>query len=136
MLLISNLVKKLEEQLSSKNSFAVFCNLITLTLNQNSVKDLRFPKVSKKLSLEGSEVSQNKKKRFPEASSHKKSETNSSFHWKRRTTGKVQFLFSRSLLLLLLKTSFLQRDRAIKFKHFPGIPQFPQVLSVKSFPNS
>ena len=57
MLLISNLVKKLEEQLSSKNSFAVFCNLITLTLNQNSVKDLRFPKVSKKLSLEGSEVS-------------------------------------------------------------------------------
>ena len=37
-------------------------------------------------------------------------EKNSSFHVKWRTTGKVQFLFSRSLLLVLTKFSIWEED--------------------------
>ena len=44
---------------------------------------------------------------------HKVLETNSSFHVKERTTGKVQFLFFRKLLLLLTKFSFWEEDRGL-----------------------
>ena len=40
---------------------------------------------------------------------------NSSFHVKSRTTGKVQFLFSRSLLLALTKFSFWEEDWALSY---------------------
>ena len=42
-------------------------------------------------------------------------EKNSSFHVKWRTTGKVQFLFSRSLLLVLTKFSFWEEDWALGY---------------------
>ena len=42
-------------------------------------------------------------------------EKNSSFHVKWRTTGKVQFLFSRSLLLVLTKFSFWKEDWALGY---------------------
>ena len=44
---------------------------------------------------------------------HKVLETNSSFHVKERTTGKVQFLFFRKFLLLLTKFSFWGEDRGL-----------------------
>ena len=44
---------------------------------------------------------------------HKVLETNSSFHVKERTTGKVQFLFFREFLLLLTKFSFWEEDRGL-----------------------
>ena len=44
---------------------------------------------------------------------HKVLETNSSFHVKERTTGKVQFLFFRKFLLLLTKFSFWEEDRGL-----------------------
>ena len=44
---------------------------------------------------------------------HKVLETNSSFHVKERTTGKVQFLFFRKFLLLLTKLSFWEEDRGL-----------------------
>ena len=37
-------------------------------------------------------------------------ETNSSFHVKQHTTGKVQFLFSRSLLLVLINFPFGEKE--------------------------
>ena len=44
---------------------------------------------------------------------HKVLETNSSFHVKERTTGKVQVLFFRKFLLLLTKFSFWEEDRGL-----------------------
>ena len=41
---------------------------------------------------------------------HKLFETNSSFHMKSHTTGKVQFLFFRRFLLILTKFSFPEED--------------------------
>ena len=41
---------------------------------------------------------------------HRIFETNSSFHVKQRTTGKVQFLFFRSCFLVLAKFSFWEED--------------------------
>ena len=43
------------------------------------------------------------KKLFAETTIHKIFETNSSFHVKQHTTGKVQFLFFSSILLVLTK---------------------------------
>ena len=57
---------------------------------------------------------------------HKILETNSSFHVKWGTTGKVYFLFFKSFLLALTKFSFWQEDWALgyhsmNFRHFPNI---------------
>ena len=65
---------------------------------------------------------------------HKIFEKNSSFHVKLRTTGKVQFLFLKRLLLVLTKFSFREEDWAlgnnsIKFWDFPDICLFPNILS-------
>ena len=46
---------------------------------------------------------------------HKIFETNSSFHAKQRTTGKVQFLFCSSFLLALTKFSFWEEDWALGY---------------------
>ena len=56
-------------------------------------------------------------------------ETNSSFHVKHGTNGKVQFLFFKNFLLVLTKItkpSFRQRDWALgyhsmKLRHFPDL---------------
>ena len=50
------------------------------------------------------------KKQFPEKIPHKIFDTNSSFHVKKYTTGKVDFLFFRGFLLLSSKLSFWQGD--------------------------
>ena len=42
-------------------------------------------------------------------------ETNSSFHVKQRITGKVQFLFFSSFLLVLTKSSFWEEDWALGY---------------------
>ena len=57
---------------------------------------------------------------------HKIFETNSSFHVKQRTTGKVQFLFFSSFLLVSTKFSFWEEywalgNNSIKFRNFPDI---------------
>ena len=62
--------------------------------------------MSKKLSLKGSGGELESKETFPQTITHKIFETNSSFHL--NTTGKVWFLFFKSLLLLLTKLSFWQ----------------------------
>ena len=46
---------------------------------------------------------------------HKIFVTNSSFHVKQRTTGKVQFLFFSSFLLVLTKCSFWEEDWALGY---------------------
>ena len=48
-------------------------------------------------------------------STDKTFEKNSSFHVKQRTTGKVQFLFSRGILLALTKSSFWEKDWALGY---------------------
>ena len=57
---------------------------------------------------------------------HKIYETNTNFHVTYRTTGKVQFLFLKNVLLALTKFSFWSGDWALgfhsmKFRHFPDI---------------
>ena len=46
---------------------------------------------------------------------HKIFETNSSFHVKQGTTGKVQFLFLSSFLLVLTKFLFWEEDWALVY---------------------
>ena len=57
---------------------------------------------------------------------HRIFETKSNFHVKQRTTGKVQFLFFSSFLLVLTKFLFWEEDWALgynsmKFRDFPDI---------------
>ena len=57
---------------------------------------------------------------------HRIFETKSTFHVKQRTTGKVQFPFVSSFLLVLTKFSFSEEDWALgynsmKFGNFPDI---------------
>ena len=59
--------------------------------------------------------SEHKKSQETTTSTDKIFEKNSSFHVKWRTTGKVQFLFSRSLLLVLTKFSFWEEDWALGY---------------------
>ena len=63
---------------------------------------------------------------FDPAIIHNVSETNSSFHVKWHTTGKVYFLFFKNFLLVLTKFLFGQGDWALgylsmEFRHFSGI---------------
>ena len=51
-----------------------------------------------------------KKKMLPDTTMDKIFEANSSFYVKWRTTGKVQFLFFRSFLLVLNTFSFSEKD--------------------------
>ena len=46
---------------------------------------------------------------------HKIPERNSSFYVKQRTTGKIQFLFLSSSLLILTKFSFWEEDRPLGY---------------------
>ena len=55
------------------------------------------------------------KKSFPERMIHKILETNSSFHVKQCTTGKVKFLFFKTFLLILRKLLFSQEDAALGY---------------------
>ena len=63
------------------------------------LKTLELPKLSNKLSLKGYRAGY-KLKTVPETTTDKIFEKNSSFHVKQHTTRKVQFLFSRSPLLV------------------------------------
>ena len=53
--------------------------------------------------------------RFEPTSIHKIFETKYSFHVKQRTTGKVQFLFFSSFLLVLTKFPFWDEDWALGY---------------------
>ena len=53
--------------------------------------------------------------RYKVATVHKIFETNSSFHVKQRTTGKVQSLFLSSFLLVLTKFSFWEEEWALGY---------------------
>ena len=55
------------------------------------------------------------KKLFSETSMDKIFEKSSGFHIKWCITGKVQYLFSRSLLLVLTKFSFREEDWALDY---------------------
>ena len=64
-------------------------------------------------------------------------EKNSSFHVKKRTTGKVQFLFSMSILLVSTKFSFCEGDwvlgyNSMKFWHYSELSKFLNNLSLLS----
>ena len=76
----------------------------------------------------------------PATTIHRTFEINASFHLKQRTTGKVQFLFFGSFLLVLTKFSFWEEDWALgynsmKIWDFPDISKFPKILSLQSFGN-
>ena len=82
--------------------------------------------MSEGLSLKRSGVSSNQKRLSRDNNSHKVSETNSSIHVKWCTTGKVEFLFFKSFLLVLTKLSFWQgvmalRHHSMKFRQFTDI---------------
>ena len=68
----------------------LFCKLISLILGQNCMKDVKVTKIANEIKLEvvWGEL-EAKKQLFPETMIHKKLQTNSSFHIKERTTGKV-----------------------------------------------
>ena len=55
------------------------------------------------------------RQQFEATTIHKIFETNSSFHVKQRTTGKVQFLFFSRFLLVLTKFSFWEEDWALGY---------------------
>ena len=65
-------------------------------------------------------------------------DTNSSSHVKRRTTGKVKFLFFSRFLIVLTRFPFREGDQTLgnnsmKFWDFPDISWFPKILILKSF---
>ena len=102
-------------------------------------KALELQNLSKKIKFEGVWGELEAKLLFAETTIHKIFETNSRFHVKQRTTGKVQFVFFSSFLLVLTKFSFWEEDWALgynsmKFWDFPDISQ--KILSLKSFGNS
>ena len=66
----------------------------------------------------------NQKKNFPDTINDKIFEANSSFYVKKATTGKVAFLFFRSILLLLAKLSIGPGDWALGY-HSINFRQFP-----------
>ena len=53
------------------------------------------------------------KKNFPGRTADKVFEEGSSFYVKQQTMAKVQFLFSKSILLVLTKFSFCEEDVAL-----------------------
>ena len=68
-------------------------------------------------------------------------ETNSSFHVRQRNTGKVQFLFFRSFLLVLAKVSVWEEDwelgyNSMEFWEFPDFSKFPKFQNLRSFGSS
>ena len=72
---------------------------------------------------------------------HNMFENSSNFHMKQRTTGKVKFLFVRSLLLVVTKFSFLEKNWVLgnnsgKFWDFTDLFYFPNTLSIRLFDNS
>ena len=75
------------------------------------------------------------KKLLPETIMDKIFETNSSFHVKQRTTEKIQFLFSRSFLLVLSKISFWEEDWALGYNSLKFWQSF-LTLNLMSFGNS
>ena len=77
-----------ESSYQVRQIFALFSNLIALALGQNSVKSLRVTKILKKIKYEGV-WDQLETKRFANTISYKIFETDSSFHVKKRITGKV-----------------------------------------------
>ena len=66
------------------------------------------------------------KKMFPETITYKKSETETSFHVKKRKTAKIQFLFFKSFLLVLTKLSFWQGDWGLGY-HYVTFRKFPNI---------
>ena len=101
--------KRSRKQLSSKINFSAFFKLFALFVAQNCVKGLRLGTIfPNKLNLKGHGQVRNKKL-FLETIIHKVFAADSSFHVKWRTTGKVQFLFFRSFLLVLTKFLFGER---------------------------
>ena len=72
-----------------REAFALFYNLIALSLGKNSVKSLRVKNILKGNNVGAIEDKLESKKVFPETSSYKISETNFSFNVKEHTTGKV-----------------------------------------------
>ena len=75
---------------------------------------LELQNLSKTLKFEGVWGRVRSKKLFAETTTHKIFETNSSFHIKNRTTGKAQFLFFSSFLLVLTNFLFSEKDRALE----------------------
>ena len=103
---IGNSVEIMKKQLSSKPKFReslqTFCSNLRLKPCQRPYSYKRLPC---RQNLQGSVVSSNKKL-YPEIIIHKIFQTNSSYHVKQRTIGKVQFLFFRRFLLVLTNYSF------------------------------
>ena len=87
----------------------LLCNLVALILVEPVSKTLELQTLSKTISLKGSGRNRGKKL-FAETTIHKLFVTNSSFRVKERSTGKVQFLFFSSSLLVLTKFSFWEED--------------------------
>ena len=68
-------------------------------------------------------------------------ETNSSFHVRQCNTGKVQFLFFKSFLLVLAKVSVWEGDwelgyNSMEFWKFPHFFKFPKFENLRSFGSS
>ena len=78
-------------------------------------KALELQNLSKKIKFEGVWGEFESKKLFAETTIHKIFETNSSFHVKQRTTGKVQFVFFSSFLLVLTKFLFWEEGWALGY---------------------
>ena len=83
-------MKRSEKMLPSKANFRTFLSLNFFNVrSKNSVKDLRVTKNVKENRFEGVWGEVEFKKKLPETMTHKIFETNSSFHVKQCTTGKV-----------------------------------------------
>ena len=98
-------MKRPRKHLPSKANFRTFLTLNCSYFRLSSVKILRVNKNIKEIKLRGVCGRLKPKKGFPETMTHKVLETNSSFHVKKRTTERVEFLFFKSFLLVLTKLS-------------------------------
>ena len=85
-----NLSERIRKAAASKANFRTFLSLNFFNIrSKNSVKDLRVTKYVKENRFEGVWGELELKKKLPETITDKILETNSSFHVKQCTTGKV-----------------------------------------------
>ena len=94
---------------------ALFCKLVAQILHSDCVKGLRAVKSLKQIKFAVAWGELKAKKLFSETMINKIFKTNSGFHVKQCSMGKVQFAFFRCFWLVLTKFSFWEEDWALGY---------------------
>ena len=97
-----------------RQNLALFFNLGALFLHLNCAKSLEFSKLYKKLTFKDLGQARSKEL-FAETTIDRIFEKKCNFHVKEHTTGKFQFPFLSSFLLVLVKCLFWEEDWALDY---------------------